>query len=286
MLSVDLGLFNKHSHKISFKESILYTILWITLAMIFNVGIYYFFDHQKAIDFLAGYLLEYSLSVDNIFVFLLLFTYFKVNPLYQHKVLFWGIIGAIVFRGILIILGASLIIKFHWIIYIFGIFLIFSGVNMFFQKEKKTEHNKNPIVKLLNKFFRITPDYVEGHFFVKSKGKLFATPLLTVLAVVETTDIVFAFDSIPAILAITQDSFIVFTSNAFAVLGLRSLYFALAGLVDKFRYLKYGLSIILVYIGIKMLLSKIYPISTEFTLGVLVIILSLSVVLSSVIKKK
>jgi len=286
LLSVDLGVFNKKSHRISFKEAVLYTILWISVALIFDLIIYNVFDHRKALDFLTGYLLEYSLSVDNIFVFLLIFSYFKVEAKYQHKVLFWGIIGAIVFRLTLIFVGTELMKKFEWIIYIFGIFLIISGIRMLFPSKEEGNIEKNPLVNILKKIFPVTSDFVNGKFFVKQSGKFFMTPLFIVLTILESTDIVFALDSIPAVLSITQDPFIVFTSNAFAILGLRSLYFAIAGFMDKFRYLKVGLSIILVYIGVKMCISNTIHISTEITLLILFVILSLSVLLSIIIKPK
>ena len=286
LLSFDLGIFNKKSHRISFKEAILYTILWITVALIFDLIIYNVFDHRKALDFLTGYLLEYSLSVDNIFVFLLIFSYFKVEAKYQHKVLFWGIIGAIVFRLTLIFVGTELMKKFEWIIYVFGIFLIISGIRMLFPNKEEGNIEKNPLVNILKKICPVTSDFVNGKFFVKQSGKFFMTPLFIVLTILESTDIVFALDSIPAVLSITQDPFIVFTSNAFAILGLRSLYFAIAGFMDKFRFLKVGLSIILVYIGIKMCISDIVHISTEITLLILFVILSLSVLLSIIIKPK
>lgn len=286
LLSFDLGIFNKKSHRISFKEAILYTILWITVALIFDLIIYNVFDHRKALDFLTGYLLEYSLSVDNIFVFLLIFSYFKVEAKYQHKVLFWGIIGAIVFRLTLIFVGTELMKKFEWIIYVFGIFLIISGIRMLFPSKEEGNIEKNPLVNILKKIFPVTSDFVNGKFFVKQSGKFFMTPLFIVLTILESTDIVFALDSIPAVLSITQDPFIVFTSNAFAILGLRSLYFAITGFMDKFRFLKVGLSIILVYIGIKMCISDIVHISTEITLLILFVILSLSVLLSIIIKPK
>ena len=286
LLSFDLGIFNKKSHRISFKEAILYTILWITVALIFDLIIYNVFDHRKALDFLTGYLLEYSLSVDNIFVFLLIFSYFKVEAKYQHKVLFWGIIGAIVFRLTLIFVGTELMKKFEWIIYVFGIFLIISGIRMLFPNKEEGNIEKNPLVNILKKIFPVTSDFVNGKFFLFFFGKFFMTPLFIVLTILESTDIVFALDSIPAVLSITQDPFIVFTSNAFAILGLRSLYFAIAGFMDKFRFLKVGLSIILVYIGIKMCISDIVHISTEITLLILFVILSLSVLLSIIIKPK
>ncbi len=285
LLIIDLGVFNRKSHVLSYKEALIWTAVWIILALIFNLFVYLFYGKDKAIEFFTGYLIEKSLSVDNIFVFVLLFTYFNVNKKYHHRVLFWGILGAIIFRGILIIIGTALIYKFHWIIYIFGGFLVISGIKMGFQKDNKLEPEKNPVVKLLRKFLPITPRYVKSAFFYRSHGKLYATPLIIVLAVIETTDIIFAFDSIPAILAITHDPFIVFTSNIFAILGLRALYFAVDKFIDKFTYLKYGLSVILVYIGIKMLISEFYKIPTLISLGILIFVLTISV-LVSVFKKQ
>lgn len=286
MLSIDLGIFNKKNKEVSYKQALLMSGFWISLAMIFNAGIFYYMGKQKGLEFFTGYLLEYSLSVDNIFVFVVLFTYFNVPKKYQHKVLFWGIIGAIVLRGLLIAAGATLILKFHWIIYIFGIFLIFTGLKMAFQKGDSVDPSRNAIVKLFRKFFSVTPRYIKGSFFIRSKAKTYATPLFIVLIIVETTDLVFAFDSIPAILSITQDAFIVFTSNAFAILGLRSLYFALAKFMDMFQFLKYGLSIILIFIGVKMLLTEIYPIPIIISLIILVIILSISIIASIIWGKK
>jgi tellurite resistance protein TerC len=286
MLSIDLGVFNKNMHSIKSNEALIWSAVWISLAIIFNIGVYYFLGHQRGLEFTTGYLLEYSLSVDNIFVFILLFSYFNVPKHYEHKVLFWGIVGAFIMRGVLIVIGATLIVKFHWIIFIFGIFLVITGVKMAFQKDEKIEPNKNPFVRLIKKIFPISDDYVDGHFFVKTKTGLIATPLLIVLVIIETTDLIFAFDSIPAILAITQDKFIVFTSNAFAILGLRSLYFALSGFINRFRYLKYGLSIILAFIGIKMLLTDFIHISTFISLAILAFVLTFSILLSFIIKEK
>ena len=285
MLAIDLGIFNKKAHSIKNKEALMWSGIWISLALIFNAGVFYFLGNQKGLEFLTGYVLEYSLSVDNIFVFVLLLTYFKVPTRYQHKVLFWGIIGAFIMRGILIAIGASLIIHFHFVILIFGVFLVVTGVRMAFQKSDKIQPNKNPIVKFIRKVFPISDEYVKGKFFVRMKSGLMATPLLIVLVIVETTDLVFALDSIPAILAITQDTFIVFTSNAFAILGLRSLYFALAGLIDKFRYLKFGLSVVLTFIGIKMLLTDFVHISTISSLMIITIVLGLSILISFVRNK-
>lgn len=286
MLSLDLGIFNKKAHSIKNKEALLMSGIWISLALVFNAGVFYFLGRQRGLEFLTGYLLEYSLSVDNIFVFVLLLSYFKVPARYQHKVLFWGIIGAFIMRGIMIAIGSTLIIHFHFVIIIFGLFLIFTGVKMAFHKDEQIQPNKNPVVRIIKKIFPISDDYVKGKFFVRMKTGLVATPLLIVLVIVETTDLVFALDSIPAILAITQDTFIVFTSNAFAILGLRSLYFALSGLVDKFRYLKFGLSVILTFVGLKMLLSDFVHISTTFSLMILTVVLALSIFLSFIIKEK
>ncbi len=286
MLAIDLGIFNRKSHEISYKEALLWSGIWISLAILFNIGVFRFAGHEKGMEFLTGYLLEKALSVDNIFVFVLLFSFFNVPGKYQHKVLYYGIIGALIMRGVLIALGATLILKFHWILLLFGAFLVVSGMRMAFHKEEKIEPDKNPIVRFFKKIFPVSDKYEKGKFFVKKNTGLLATPLFIVLIVVETTDLVFAFDSIPAILAITQDTFIVFTSNAFAILGLRSLYFALAGVMDKFKYLRTGLSVILVFIGIKMLVADFIYISVTISLIVIVIVLTVSVLTSVFVKKK
>ncbi len=285
MLALDLGIFNKKSHIISVKEALIWSGVWILLALLFNLGIFLFVSHEKGLEFLTGYILEKSLSVDNIFVFVILFDYFAVPKQYQHKVLYWGIIGALVMRAVLIVAGTALISLFHWVILIFGIFLIVAGLKMAFHKEKEISPEKNPVVKFVKKIIPVADNYEKDKFFIKRTTGLLATPLLIVLVVVETTDLIFALDSIPAILAITQDSFIVFTSNAFAILGLRALYFALAGFMHKFSYLKTGLSVILVFIGIKMLLSDLIHISTLFSLIFIAVVL-LIVVVASVIKEK
>lgn len=286
MLAIDLGIFNRKSHEINYKEALLWSGIWISLAILFNIGVFNFAGHEKGMEFLTGYLLEKALSVDNIFVFVLLFSFFNVPNKYQHKVLYYGIVGALLMRGALIALGAALIVKFHWVILLFGAFLVFSGIKMALHKEEKIEPDKNPIVKFFKKMFPVTENYEKGKFFVKRKTGLLATPLFIVLIVVETTDLVFAFDSIPAILAITQDTFIVFTSNAFAILGLRSLYFALAGFMDKFKYLRTGLSIILVFIGIKMLIADFVFISVAFSLTIIVVVLTVSILTSVFIKRR
>lgn len=285
MLALDLGVFNKKQHVISVKEALITSAVWVALSLAFNAVVFYLWDHQKGLEFLTGYLLEKSLSVDNIFVFILLFNYFDVPQKYQHKVLFWGIFGALIMRAILIFIGTALIAKFSWIIIIFGLFLVVAGLKMAFQKDEKIHPEKNPVVKFVKKFIPVTHEYHKDKFFIK-QGGLFATPLFIVLIVVETTDLIFAFDSIPAILAITHDPFIVFTSNAFAILGLRALYFALAGFMDKFHYLKLGLSIILVFIGIKMLITGVFHIPTFGSLIVIIIILTVSILASMVRNKK
>jgi tellurite resistance protein TerC len=286
MLAIDLGIFNRKSHEVHYKEALLWSGIWISLAILFNIGVFKFAGHDKGMEFLTGYLLEKALSVDNIFVFILLFSFFNVPGKYQHKVLYYGIVGALIMRGALIALGAALIVKFHWIILLFGAFLVFSGIKMAFHKEEKIDPDKNPIVRFFKKIFPVTASFEKDKFFVKRKTGLLATPLFIVLLIVETTDLVFAFDSIPAILAITQDTFIVFTSNAFAILGLRSLYFALAGVMDKFKYLRTGLSLILVFIGIKMLIADFVYISVAFSLAIIVIVLTVSILASVFIKRR
>jgi tellurite resistance protein TerC len=285
MLTIDLGVFNKKSHTIGYKEALLFSAVWITLALIFNFGVFSFMGKQKGMEFLTGYLLEYSLSVDNIFIFVLLFNFFNVPKRYHHKVLFWGIVGAIIMRAVLIVSGTALVSMFHWILYLFGIFLVITSIKMFFSKDDVVEPDKNPVVKLFRKYFPVKDSYVKDKFFVIENNKKFATPLFIVLIIIETTDLVFAFDSIPAILSITQDPFIVFTSNAFAILGLRSLYFALANLMDKFKYLKYGLALVLFFIGIKMLIADIFHISITLSLIVVAGLIFISVIISLINSK-
>ncbi|MGQ0794045.1 MAG: TerC family protein [Deltaproteobacteria bacterium] len=286
MLVLDLGVFNRKSHTIEVKEALVWSGVWVGLALIFNVIVYFWKGPELALQFLAGYLIEESLSVDNLFVFLLIFSYFRVPPIYQHKVLFWGIIGAIVMRAIFIFAGISLIERFHWIIYLFGAFLIFSGIKLALEKDKVLQPEKNPLLKLFRRLMPVTDDYVDGKFLIKQGGKYVATPLLVVLVVVETTDVMFALDSIPAILAITTDPFIVYTSNIFAIMGLRSIYFALAGIMKLFHYLHYGLSFILVFVGIKMILASYVKIPVEIALGVIAGTLAISVIASIMYPKK
>ena len=280
MLALDLGVFHRRQHVVGVREALLWSALWIALAMVFNVGLYIYEGQEVALMFFTGYLLEKSLSVDNLFVFLLIFTYFGVPRLYQHKVLFWGILGALVMRATMIAVGVTLIHHFHWILYVFGAFLIFTGARMAMQGDEEIEPDKNPLVRLFKRFFPVTTSYHESRFFVRLDGRLFATPLFIVVLVVEATDVVFAVDSIPAIFAVTTDPFIVYTSNIFAILGLRALYFALAGVMGYFHYLKYGLSFVLVFIGIKMVIVDLYKIPVQWALAVVASLLLLSVVAS------
>jgi tellurite resistance protein TerC len=280
LLAIDLLVFNKKTHKISVREALLLSAFWIGLALLFNLWIYFTRGYHDALNFFTGYLIEKSLSVDNLFVFLLLFGYFKVPEAYLHKVLFWGVLGAIVFRAVFILFGVVLIARFHWIIYVFGIFLVYAGIRLITDNEKEVHPENNPILRTLRRWIPVTSDYHEANFFIKEAGKWVATPLFVVLTAVETTDIVFAIDSIPAILAITTDPFIVFTSNIFAILGLRSLYFALAGMMSLFHYLNYGLAAILVFVGCKMLISEIYVIPIGYALGFIIFSLAVAITCS------
>lgn len=294
MLALDLGIFHRRDHVVSVRESLTWTFVWIALAIAFNVGLYYWktglYGPERgteiALQFLTGYLIEKSLSVDNVFVFLLLFAYFQVPTQYQHRVLFWGIIGALIFRGIFIGLGAVLIAKFHWVIYIFGAFLIFTGIKMAWAKDKEIHPESNPVLRLFRKLMPVTNQYHGKKFFIKEAGKWVATPLFLVLLLIETSDIIFAVDSVPAIFAVTEDPFIVYTANVFAILGLRSLYFALAAVMRLFHHIHYGLSVILIFVGIKMLLAEVYKIPVTWSLGVIFLVLAVSVVASLIWPKK
>ena len=280
MLALDLGVFHRNAHEVKMKEALTTSAVWIALALLFNVGVYFWMGEKKALEFLTGYIIEKSLSVDNIFVFIMVFSYFHVPALHQHKILFWGIIGALIMRAIFIFAGVALITKFHWMIYVFGLFLIVTGIKMAFQKDKKIEPEKNPVIRLFRKLFPVTDSYDGSKFLTKVNGKTFATPMMIVLIVIETTDLIFAVDSIPAILAITDDPFIVYTSNVFAILGLRALYFALAGIMQLFHYLAYGLSAVLIFVGAKMMLVDVYKIPIQISLLVIVLILTISIVAS------
>ena len=287
MLALDLGVFHRKAHVVTFKESMAWTVVWVTLALLFNLGVWHYMGPQRGIEFFTGYVIEKSLSVDNVFVFALLFSYFAVPPLYQHKVLFWGILGALIMRAVMIFLGAALIERFTWIIYIFGAFLILTGIKMIVKREEEIHPERNPLVRWFKKLMPVTNDYRGDKFFVREKGVRMATPLFVVLLLVEFSDLIFAVDSIPAIFAVTKDPFIVYTSNVFAILGLRSLYFALAGVMDKFHYLKIGLGVVLAFVGVKMLLGHTpYKIDTLVSLGVIVTVLAASIVVSLLRPKK
>jgi tellurite resistance protein TerC len=280
MIILDLGVFHRKSKEISVKDALAWTSVWIMLAFCFNVFVYYQLGEEKAYEFFTGYLIEKSLSVDNIFVMILIFSYFNVPTAYQHKVLFWGILGALVMRVTFILVGVELIHQFHWLVYIFGAFLIYTGSQFFSQSEIKVDFENNSLVKLIRKWFRFTPDFEGDNFFVRKEGVLWATPLLIVVLVIEATDLVFAVDSIPAILAISDDAFIVYTSNVFAILGLRSLYFVLSGVEKYFTYLKYGLAVILIFVGLKMCIADFFKVPVEISLAFIITTLSLAVLAS------
>jgi len=280
MLALDLGVFHKKDHEISVKEALTWTCVWISLAMLFNVGIYYWFGSERALEFLSGYVIEKALSVDNIFVFIVVFSVFAVPAKLQHRVLLWGILSALVLRAVFVVLGAALLSRFHWLGYVFGAFLVFTGVKLLVQRDGEVDPRQNPLFKLFRRVMPSVDEFHEGRFTIVQAGKRYATPLLLVLIAIETTDIVFAMDSIPAIFAVTRDPFIVFTSNIFAILGLRALYFALAGMMDKFHYLKIGLSLVLMFVGAKMLLAGVFKIPIWASLAIIAALLAGSVIAS------
>ncbi len=280
MLLVDLKVFHREAHKITVKESMAWTMVWISLALLFDLGIYFWQGEQKALEFLTGYLVEKSLSVDNLFVFLMIFSYFGVDEKYRHNALFWGIIGALVMRAAFILAGVALINKFEWVIYVFGAFLVFIGIKMAVKTDREIHPEKNPVINLVRKVVPLARDFADGNYFVREGGRWLATPLFVVLITIETTDIIFALDSIPAVLAISTDPFIVYTSNVFAILGLRALFFALSGVMNRFEYLNYGLAAVLVFVGVKMLLSQFAHIPVQYALGVVVAVLTVSIILS------
>jgi TerC family integral membrane protein len=289
MLALDLGVFNKKTHKLSVKEAVAWSIVWISLAMLFNLFIYIYSGYNKviALEFLTGYVIEYSLSIDNIFVFILIFTYFAVKDQYQHKILFWGIIGALIMRGIFIFAGVALINRFHWVVIIFGGFLVFSGIRMLFHKETPVDPEKNKILRFFKKILPVTSELHGDKLFVRQNKMLYATPLFLVLIIIESSDLIFAVDSIPAILAISKDTFIIYTSNIFAILGLRSLYFAIAGIMGYFRFLKVGLAFVLTFVGTKMVVSFFHiEIPIVLSLFIIISILLISILASIFIKKK
>lgn len=280
MLAIDLGIFNRKDHEVKVKEALVWSGVWVALALSFNAVIYLWRGPEVALQFFTGYVIEKSLSIDNIFVFLQVFAWFSVPAVYQHKILFWGVFGAIVMRAIFILAGVALLTRFHWIIYVFGAFLVFTGVKMVIAKDKEVHPEKNPLIRLLGRFMPISRDYEGGKFIIRKSGVIMATPLMVVLLVIETTDVIFAVDSIPAILAITTDPFIVFSSNLFAIMGLRSLFFALAGVVKKFYYIHYGLAAILVLVGVKMIVSDFYKLPSAAALAAVAAILSFSMIAS------
>jgi tellurite resistance protein TerC len=277
MLSLDLGVFNRTPHVVKAREALTWTAVWVGLALVFAAGLAVFVDHQSALTFLTGYVIEESLSVDNIFVIVLIFQYFAVPPQFQHRVLFWGILGALIMRGLFIGLGAALLARFDWIFYIFGALLVITGIRMAVKQDEEFDGDQNPVVKLVRRFLPLTHDYRGKHFFAMENGRRYATPLLLVLVLVEATDLIFAIDSIPAIFGITRDPFLVFTSNIFAVLGLRSLFFLLASVVTKFHLLKYGLAVILTFVGAKMLAEQWIHIPIMLSLGVVLGVLGASI---------
>ena len=286
MLFLDLFVFHKKSHEVKIKEAIIWSFIWISLALIFNYLVYLWFGKVKAIEFLTAYVIEKSLSVDNLFVFIMIFSFFNIKGEYQHKILFWGILGALIMRIVFIFAGIQLIQNFHWIIYVFGAFLIYTGIKIPFEKDKKIELDKNPLVRLFKKFMPVTNELYGDKFFVKIKAKTCATPLFITLIIIEFSDLIFALDSIPAVLAISDDVFIVYTSNVFAILGLRALYFALVGIVTYLRYLKFGLAAILVFVGIKMCISGFYKFPVLWSLLIILSFLIISMIASLIIVDK
>jgi tellurite resistance protein TerC len=288
MLALDLGVFQRDSHEVKMKEALVWCGVWLTLALVFSAGIWKWRGPELGQQFLASYLIELCLSIDNVFVFILIFAFFKVPARWQHRVLFWGIIGAVVMRAVFILVGVTVIEHFHWVLYIFGAFLIYTGVKMALPSESEVDvdPDHNPVVRLFRKFYPVARENEHGHFFTRVDGRRAATPLFIVLLVVETTDVVFAIDSIPAVLAITKDGFVAFTSNIFAILGLRSLYFALNGVMQLFRFLKIGLSVILCFIGAKMLIEPWFDLPTMISLIVIGVVLFLSVLFSVLIKER
>lgn len=286
LLFLDLGVFNRKAHVISLKEAVITSGIWISIAFVFNIGIYFYNGEQQAIEFLTGYIVEKALSVDNIFVIIMIFNVFQIPPQFQHKILFWGILGAIIMRGTMIFLGIALIEKFHWIFYVFGALLIYSAIKMAAKKDdEEIDFEQKWYIKFLKKLYPISSNRENGKFLIKENGKTHITPLFLTLIAVEFTDVIFAIDSIPAIFAITTDSFIVFTSNIFAILGLRSLYFALAGIIEIFHFLKYGLAFILGFVGIKMIVMDFIKIPLLLSLIIILGTLSVSVFMSIILPK-
>lgn len=285
LLAVDLEVFHRRAHAVSLREASVWSAVWIALGLAFGLGVLALGSQQQGLEYFTGYLIEKSLSVDNIFVFVLVFTYFAVPAQYQHRVLFWGVLGALVMRGILILVGAELLDRFHAVMYVFGAIVVLSGVRMLTQRHEELHPERNPAVRLIRRLLPVSTEYHGQRFFVRERGALMLTPLAIVLVIVETTDLVFAVDSIPAVFAVTRDPFIVYTSNVFAILGLRSLYFLLAGVVHRFVYLKPALSGILVWVGVKMLIADVYKIPTTLSLGVVAGALAVAV-LASILRNR
>ena len=279
-LAFDLGVFHRNPHKITIREAFIASALWIGIAIAFGCGVWHWYGEQRGLEYFTGYVIEKALSVDNLFVFLVIFRAFHVDDRVQHRVLAWGILGALIMRGLLITVGAVLVARFHWILAAFGIFLVYTGLHMLWRREKAVHYEKNPIFRFASKHLRLTKEYHGSRFFVRQNGQLFGTPLVLVLLIIELTDVAFAVDSIPAIFGITRDPFIVYTSNVFAILGLRALYFLLVGLLDYFRYLGIGLALILIFIGAKLIAEPWLHISVSYSLGVVGILLLLTIVLS------
>jgi tellurite resistance protein TerC len=281
MLAVDLGVFHRKSHVVSVKEAGIWSVVWVALAAAFNLVVYAWFGADKALEFTTGYVIEKALAVDNLFVFLVIFSAFAIPAAYQHRVLFWGVLGALVMRAAFIVGGAALLQRFHWAMYVFGGILAVTGIKLLVQRNQHEVHpDRNFVVRALQRWFPVTPDFADGHLTVVRGGRRLATPLLLALVAIEISDVVFAVDSIPAIFAVTLDPFIVFTSNVFAILGLRSLYFLLAGVITKFTYLKVGLAIVLVFVGAKMLLADLFKVPILVSLGAIVVILGISLLAS------
>lgn len=280
MLAIDLGVFHRKAHEVSLKEAAAWSAVWVAFAAVFNVCVYLWFGAERALEFTAGYLIEKALAVDNIFVFVIIFTAFAIPAIYQHRVLFWGVLGALVMRAVFILAGGAFLQRFHWAIYVFGAILAITGIKLLVQRNQEIHPERNPLVRAFQKLFPVTHELHGDRFTILRDGRRFATPLLLALVAVEVTDLIFAVDSIPAIFAITSDPFIVFTSNIFAILGLRSLYFLLAGIINKFAYLKIGLSFVLIFVGVKMLLMDVYKVPIGLSLGIIASILGLSIAVS------
>ncbi|HET7840045.1 MAG TPA: TerC family protein [Terriglobia bacterium] len=284
LVALDLGVFHRRSHRVAFREALLWSAFWITLALTFNFVFYLMRGPEAGLQFLTGYLLEESLSLDNLFLFAVIFSYMAVPAEVQHRVLTWGILGAVVMRGAIIAAGLGLVSRFHWILYVFGAFLIVSGIRFFRQKHESVDPQRNPLVRLARRVFPVTHDYVGGAFFVRREGRTWITPLLLVLLLIETTDVVFALDSIPAVFSVTQDPFIVYASNILALLGLRALFFVLAGAMRRFRYLRAGLAVLLILVGLKMLLARFFSLPTYVPFAAVVLVLAVTIALSLVSK--